>query len=214
MAPKKASEKYINYEESKQLYEQPLQDHEPLTNRLILLGLVTGLRFSELVGLTFYACNFKNNTIYVYQAWDYNKGTGFVDLKNSPSERTIPVDPLVMQIMQNSLSKNPEFGLLFNSVGKAKVVTNNAVNKQLARLIKNLNISTSITCHGLRHTHASVLLNEGFNIQYISERLGHETVQTTMNTYSHILKEMRAREDENILKIYKPKPQEDKDNNV
>ncbi|WP_079523953.1 hypothetical protein [Solibacillus isronensis] len=46
-------------------------------------------------------------------------------------------------------------------------------------------------------------MHEGFNIQYVSERLGHETVQTTMSTYAHILKELRAKEDENILKLYK-----------
>lgn len=208
VAAKRANDKYIDYEESKRLYEHLLLQNDNITNRLILLGLVSGLRFGELVGITLNACNFENNTIYVYQAWDYEKGTGFTDLKNTPSERTIPIDPEVMHILYTYADGNPEkneYGLLFHSVGKVKVVTNNAVNKQLARLIKNLNVSTCITCHGLRHTHASVLLHDGFNIQYISERLGHESVQTTMSTYSHILKELRAREDKNILKIYKPK---------
>lgn len=217
VAAKKANEKYIDYEESKRLYEHLLQDNNNTTNRLILLGLISGLRFGELVGLTVNACDFTNNTIYVYQAWDYSKGTGFANLKNTPSERTIPIDPEVMDIIKREIERDTkfnEYGLLFHSVGKVKVVTNNAANKQLARLIKNLNISTNITCHGLRHTHASVLLHEGFNIQYVSERLGHESVQTTMSTYAHILKELRAKEDENILKLYKPKITENKDENV
>lgn len=217
VAAKKANEKYIDYEESKRLYEHLLVDHTNTTNRLILLGLISGLRYGELVGLTENACDFINNTIYVYQAWDYNKGTGFTNLKNTPSERTIPVDPEVMSILKQSIDNDTEInehGLLFHSVGKVKVVTNNAANKQLARLIKNLTISTSITCHGLRHTHASVLLHEGFNIQYVSERLGHETVQTTMSTYAHILKELRAKEDENILKLYKPKVLENEESDV
>lgn len=217
VAAKRTNEKYIDYEESKRLYEHLLLNNDNLTNRLILLALVSGLRYGELVGLTFNACDFKNNTIYVYQAWDYEKGTGFTDLKNTPSERTIPIDPEVMHILYTYVDNNPEsneYGLLFYSVGKVKVVTNNAVNKQLARLIKNLNVSTCITCHGLRHTHASVLLHDGFNIQYISERLGHESVQTTMSTYSHILKELRAREDENILLLYKQKKTEDESSDV
>lgn len=217
VAAKKANEKYIDYEESKRLYEYLLLNKENISNRLILLGLISGLRFGEIVGLTKNACNFENNTIYVYQAWDYEEGKGFTDLKNTPSERTIPIDPQVMHIIREHLDSNTEtneFGLIFHSVGKVKVVTNNAVNKQLARLIKKLEISTNITCHGLRHTHASVLLHDGFNIQYISERLGHETVQTTMSTYSHILKELRAKEDKNILMLYKSKPLVEEESNV
>lgn len=43
-----------------------------------------------------------------------------------------------------------------------------------------------IRIHDLRHSHASLLIEMGFNILMISERLGHKNVQTTWNTYAHL----------------------------
>ena len=210
---KKESEKYINYEDSKMLYEYLIAHAICTSDYLILLGVVSGLRFGELVGLTETACDFEKSSVYIHQAWDYRNGSGFTSLKNTSSERTIPIDPVVMDKLKrfiiinkeenkDGFSKNAEDGLIFKSVGKLKVVSNNAANKQLHRILKHLGIK-EVGCHGLRHTHASVLLHEGFNIQYVSERLGHESIQTTLNVYSHVLRELRAREDENILHLYK-----------
>ena len=44
-----------------------------------------------------------------------------------------------------------------------------------------------ITLHGLRHTHASLLLKHGVPIQYVSQRLGHENIQITYRIYAHFL---------------------------
>lgn len=46
-----------------------------------------------------------------------------------------------------------------------------------------------IRFHDLRHSHASLLLKENIPAKYISERLGHSNVNTTLNIYSHIYKE-------------------------
>lgn len=43
-----------------------------------------------------------------------------------------------------------------------------------------------IRAHDLRHSHASMLIDKGYNILLISERLGHENVETTLNTYGHL----------------------------
>lgn len=47
--------------------------------------------------------------------------------------------------------------------------------------------SFAVTLHGLRHTHASLLLKKGVSIQYVSARLGHESIEITYKTYSHFL---------------------------
>jgi integrase len=44
----------------------------------------------------------------------------------------------------------------------------------------------SITFHGLRHSCASMLVNDGFNPKDIQEWLGHSDVRTTMNIYGHL----------------------------
>lgn len=54
-----------------------------------------------------------------------------------------------------------------------------------------------IRIHDFRHTHASLLVNEGINIQEIARRLGHADVQMTWNTYSHLY----PREEERAVEI-------------
>jgi len=46
-----------------------------------------------------------------------------------------------------------------------------------------------IRVHDLRHSHATFLLSKGVNIVSLSRRLGHEKVSTTLDIYSHVLKE-------------------------
>ena len=48
-----------------------------------------------------------------------------------------------------------------------------------------------ITFHGLRHTHATLLILNGENIKVVSERLGHKDISTTLNTYTHVMEEMK-----------------------
>jgi len=54
-----------------------------------------------------------------------------------------------------------------------------------------------IRIHDFRHTHATILVNEGINIQEIARRLGHAKIEMTWNTYSHLY----PREEERVLKI-------------
>ena len=55
-------------------------------------------------------------------------------------------------------------------------------------LLKYCNLSKikKIRVHDLRHSHASLLIELGFSPLLISERLGHENIETTLNTYSHL----------------------------
>lgn len=92
-------------------------------------------------------------------------------------------------------------GLLFYRPTVTKVITNNGANKVLKALLAKLEVE-EITMHGLRHTHASVLLYKGANINSVSKRLGHADIQTTLDHYAHVLKEMEKRDEEIAVKIY------------
>ena len=54
-----------------------------------------------------------------------------------------------------------------------------------------------IRIHDFRHSHASLLANEGINIQEIARRLGHSKIEMTWNTYSHLY----PREEERAVKL-------------
>ncbi len=61
------------------------------------------------------------------------------------------------------------------------------ISKWFSKFIKRNNLK-KITFHQLRHTSASILINEGINLKEVSSRLGHSKPSTTMDIYSHVLK--------------------------
>jgi integrase len=63
----------------------------------------------------------------------------------------------------------------------------NVTNKYMAQVTKKYGIKT-ITTHGFRHTHCSLLFEAGASIKEVQDRLGHSDVQTTMNIYAHVSK--------------------------
>lgn len=204
-AAKKSEEKHLSYEDSTKLYDGLFKklDNETMTYHLILLALVSGARFGELVGLTVDSFDFKNNKLKITRAWDYKKGTGFGPLKNEQSERAISISKKVMDVFKpliEASDSHPQ-GLVFYRPTQIKVITNEGANKVLRTFLKKLDIAT-ITMHGLRHTHASVLLYKGANIHSVSKRLGHGDIQTTLDHYAHLLKEMEQRDEEIAVAIY------------
>lgn len=81
------------------------------------------------------------------------------------------------------------------------MISNTNANKLLKKLLDELNIEP-ITVHGLRHTHASVLLYKKATIQYVSERLGHSDIETTLKQYTHVLKELRLQDEQIAVKTF------------
>ena len=61
------------------------------------------------------------------------------------------------------------------------------------RTFKKVVASAGLPNHGLRHTHATILLEQGVNPKVVSERLGHASVATTMDIYSHVLPDMQEK---------------------
>ena len=69
--------------------------------------------------------------------------------------------------------------------------TKNIVNHVMARACEAVGVK-KIRVHDIRHSHASMLVELGFSPLLIAERLGHERVQTTMETYSHLYPNKQA----------------------
>ncbi|APA01879.1 MULTISPECIES: tyrosine-type recombinase/integrase [Bacillus] len=204
---KKDEEKYLNYSDSirltKELYKRL---DRGLGYYLLLLGLTSGLRFGESVALTRKDFDFSNNTITVNKTWGYAKRhqSGFGPTKNEQSNRVVKMNKQTMMAFQHLFEVTPNnlHGLVFYSASsKYKVISNTNVNKLLRKVLTELSI-TPITVHGLRHTHASVLLYRKVSIYYVSARLGHSDIETTSSTYAHLIKELRERDENETVNIF------------
>lgn len=192
---KDESDKYLNFNDSILLLKSlRKQLDKGLEYYLLLLGLLTGLRFEELVGLVFSDFDFDNNEINVDKTWGYNNrmSLGFGPLKNKASKRKIKLEATTMALFKELFKTTPdnEHHLVFyNERSKYKVIANERANDVLKEILLELNIRPLISIHGLRHTHVSILLYKKTSYQYISKRLGHIDIQTTLRVYAHLLKE-------------------------
>ncbi|MBT9854590.1 tyrosine-type recombinase/integrase [Bifidobacterium adolescentis] len=162
---------------------------------LILLIAKTGLRFSEALGLTPDDFDFAHQTLSVSKTWDYKNGGGFVPTKNESSVRKVQLDwQLIMQL--SGLLKNLPHDKPIFVHGKAY---NSTANDVLARHCKNVDVPV-ISIHGLRHTHASLLLFAGVSIASVSRRLGHASMTTTQETYLHVIRELENKDVDIVMR--------------
>ena len=69
----------------------------------------------------------------------------------------------------------------------------------LVRYCKKLNIPV-ISVHGLRHTHASILLYAGVSIASVARRLGHASMTTTQKTYLHVIQELENQDIDLVMR--------------
>ena len=175
---------------------------------MLIIALNTGLRFGELLGLTIENIDIKNNVISIKQQWNYKEGGGFGPLKNEASERTICVDKTTMQLFKQQIlkvknhPKNENQLVFYCEDSPIQVVTNDRLNDVLRKCLTTLKIKPIITVHGLRHTHASISLYKGISVMYVSERLGHATLDITTSTYSHLIKELRNKDSKQTSQIF------------
>ena len=162
---------------------------------LILLIAKTGMRFSEALALTPKDFDFARQSLSVERTWDYKGRGGFMPTKNKSSVRKIQLDWQTIIQFSELIKGLPEDEPIFIR-GR---VFNSTVNSILARHCKAQNIPV-ISIHGLRHTHASLLLFAGVSIASVARRLGHASMTTTQKTYLHIIQELENRDIDLVMR--------------
>ena len=96
------------------------------------------------------------------------------------------------ELVKNLPSDKPIFLL------KEKIY-NSTINDILARHCRKANLPV-ISVHGLRHTHASLLLFAGVSIASVARRLGHASMTTTQQTYLHIIQELENKDVDLVMR--------------
>ncbi|MCV2505583.1 site-specific integrase [Melissococcus plutonius] len=222
--PNQANKNYLDYNQYQSLIKFVIQRLNPAnpSYAMIFLIALTGLRYAEAAALTWGDVNFIDGYIRINKSWKYKEvGQGFGSLKTLGSDRIVDLDDHTLDILnryklkqtayisnleqvQRRYTTNADNFIFFSNINK--VVTNRSVNRTLKRIQKQLRIQQPITCHGLRHTYASVLLYKEIDINTISMLLGHSNDVTTRKIYLHVINELkhknRKKIHDTLLSIY------------
>lgn len=163
------------------------------------LAVKYGLRRSEVLGLKWDAIDFDNNTISIQHKIVEIDGEikGSDVLKTKTSRRTLHLSEEMKdlltteQVNQDTYeaicgkSYNKEWDGYVCRFPTGEIISPGYVTQHFEILLRNHHMPI-IRFHDLRHSCASVLINNGTDIKYLQQFLGHSTITTTANTYSHL----------------------------
>lgn len=157
----------------------------------------TGLRRGEALALKWSDIGFEEKTLSVNRTTAYVDGKQVLQTpKTKASKRIIPIDDYTISFLKSwKLEQKKQYfkhdvsflqgeNLIFTN-SYCTMFVPNEFSKKLRKFIKKYNLKP-ITPHGLRHTHASLLFESGIQPKEISDRLGHNNIQTTLDLYTHI----------------------------
>jgi len=195
-APTEKKIKYLNQYELHTLLMSLNLGKEVNWDWFIMLVAKTGMRFSEALALTPKDFDFAHQSLSISKTWDYKGTGGFLPTKNKSSVRKIQIDWQTVVQFSELVRELPGDEPIF--VTKEKIY-NSTVNDILERRCKALNIPV-ISVHGLRHTHASLLLFAGVSIGSVARRLGHASMTTTQKTYLHIIHELESQDVDLVMR--------------
>ena len=194
-APREKKIKYLNQFELHTLLVHLHLTPEINWDWFIFIIAKTGMRFSEALALTPKDFDFSHQSLIVNKTWDYKGNGGFLPTKNKSSVRKIQLDWQTIIKFSELIRDLPESKPIFVK----GPVYNSTVNDRLERYCKDLGIPV-ISVHGLRHTHASLLLFAGVSIASVARRLGHASMTTTQKTYIHIIQELENRDIDLVMR--------------
>lgn len=193
--PREKKDKYLNQFELQKLIADLDLKEKINTDWLIYLIAKTGIRFSEALAITPKDFDFPHQTLNIEKTWNYKENGGFEPTKNKSSERKVQLDwQTVIQFSEIIKGLEEEKPIFIN-----KKIYNSTINDTLKRHCINAEIPV-ITIHGLRHTHASILLYAGVSIASVAHRLGHASMSTTQKTYLHIIQELENTDIDKIMR--------------
>jgi integrase len=179
-----------------------LQHVKPRHKTFFLAAVLTGMRRGELLGLKWGDINWHDSQIHVKRSlW---KGQ-FVTPKSIRSKRKIDMSPhLAMELKKHKLaSPANELDLVFcNSKGKP-MEPDSLIKRHFTPALRRAKVK-KVRFHDLRHTNTALRIEENQNIKYIQNQLGHASIQTTLDRYGHLIKNVNAEQAkklDNILSL-------------
>ncbi|MBO4982229.1 MAG: site-specific integrase [Lachnospiraceae bacterium] len=142
----------------------------------------TGMREGELLALSPADIDLDNKLISINRTYQRIGGKNvFTSPKTRKSKRKIPIPDFLCQELSDYIQSR----YMLDADERLFPVTKSYLSHEMIRGCKNTGIK-KIRIHDIRHSHASLLINQGCDALMLADRLGHEKVSTTLNTYSHL----------------------------
>jgi integrase len=169
---------------------------------LYVLAIHTGLRQGELLGLKWDNVDLDDGSLQVRRTLTITKdGPVFSSPKTTGSRRSVKLTSKAIEALKHHLERQlgeidrvgslwSENGLIFASEMGEPLNRHNVTRRSFKPLLKRAGLP-QIRFHDLRHTCATLLLTRNVNPKIVSEMLGHSSIAITLDTYSHVLPNMR-----------------------
>ena len=158
----------------------------PETDRALwATAFSAGLRRGELMGLRRVDVDLGRSLIRVERSWDQEEGA--IDPKSTSSRRTVPLLAILRDHLDEELMRTNRAGdaLMFGRTGQIPFAPM-TVSKRATKAWGTAELKP-ITLHECRHTFASLLIDAGANPKAIQTFMGHSKIQTTFDTYGHLM---------------------------
>lgn len=154
----------------------------------VLLG--TGLRPSEAVALKWSDFDVAAGALAIQRTWARAaKGFMYQEPKTGRGRRIELPEHLTRLLAEHQESAQGE--LIFPSDAGTPLNVRNVYQRHFQTIVKRAKLPKKLRLYDLRHTHATLLLLAGVHAKIVSERLGHASIQITLDTYSHVLPGMQ-----------------------
>lgn len=162
----------------------------------ILIASMTGVRVGELCGIRWCDVDLENGYININNQVIQDKTSKELILssilKTSTSKRSISIPKILitnLELIKRQVSPSENDFVVLNRQNSMCNPRN--ISMEFTKKVAKYPNIKQISIHSLRHTHATLLIFNGENIKVISDRLGHKDISITLNTYTHIMDDMK-----------------------